>query len=145
MKREQMDAARPGTARIESPVQLLDECRRVALERIGKRDEAGQIGLAHELTLSERVGGLLEPTCIERGRAHRLACRNATGPRESADEAPGGVPRQERCALEWNARLVQQLFEVGQASIGAAEDRHVLERTVEPTQRLHDRRALIGR
>ena len=132
MKGEEVNTARPVTARIEPSVELDDECGGVTVERIGQRDEAGQVGLAHELTLAQRVGGPLEPARVQGGGAHGLSCRT-TAPRESANKAAGSVPRQERCALERDAGVVQQLLEVGQAGIRAAEDRNVLERTVEPT------------
>ena len=69
-----------------------------------------------------------EPARLERGRPHRLAGRNVAVRSIRRRQASRSVAHQQRRALERQPGLVQDLLEVGQAGVRAAEDRHLLER-----------------
>src|SRR5213078_503194 len=64
--REQVDAAGARAARVVAPAELGDECRSVAVEGGGERDEAGQIVLPDGLALTERIRNRRQPPGLER-------------------------------------------------------------------------------
>ena len=128
VERQQVDAARAVAAGIEALPQVGREPVDVAVERLGERDEPRQVGLADELALAQLVGYDHQPARLERGRPHRLAGRSATAPLDPPQQAPRGVAHEQRCALERQPCAVENLLEVGQPGVRAAEDRHLLER-----------------
>ena len=144
VQREQVDTARALAARVEAPAEIRDERRGVAIEARGEPDDAPEIRLPHELALAELVRELLQPTRLERGRAHR-ARRVVAGALEAPRDPARGVALEQRRALERDARFVQQLFEVGQPRVRAREDRDLLTRLAEAMDLRDDRRALLLR
>ena len=130
MQRQEVDAVGTVATGREAPAELLHERGCVAVEHRRELDEPRQVLLAHSLALAELVGHALEPAGVDRGSAHRSSgrCRSAL---EAPRQPARSVALEQRRALEWEAGVVQELFEVGQPSVGAREDRHLLERARE--------------
>src|SRR5581483_5895628 len=67
---QKVDAADVLAAGVEAAAEVGDEVGRGALERVGERDEPGEVGLADELPLAELVRQLLEPAGVASCGAH---------------------------------------------------------------------------
>jgi hypothetical protein len=128
---EQMDAARALAAGVEAPPQLVGELR--ARERsivcgFRQLDEPCKVGLARQLALAELVGKLLEPAGLARECKHSLGNTGRAVAIEQSKHPPCRIPREQRRALEGQARVVKHLLEVGQSGVRTTEDGGLLAR-----------------
>ena len=123
MQRQQVHAAPRGRA--EALVQRRDERADVAVELLGQPHEAREVGLPRLLALAELLRRRDEPALRERRLADDRP-RGDVAARQHLQQSPRRVAREQRRALERDARVVQRLLEVGRARVRAHEQRLLL-------------------
>src|SRR5262249_19265781 len=148
VQREQVPAAPFCAGRAETLFELGEEVARRAyavVERGRELDEPLEVGLSHQLALSELLRRMLQPACVLREPAHASCNRRRLELAQALEQLTGGLASEERRSLERDLRVVECLLERDQAGVRATEDGHLLEGQsvgVQCANALHDEREL---
>src|SRR3954447_17983839 len=127
-----MHAAPRGAARAEAMLEIGDEIVRRAhavFELARELHEAAEVGLPHDLALTELLRRPLDPAGVLRVPAHGGGDDGRRAELlQALEQLPRSLAREQRRALKRDLRVVERFLEIGQPRVGAAEHADLLVR-----------------